>query len=224
MSSPSGPRWRSNDGPTRWASTTATSSTASSCATPPTSINGRSWSGLDGVPHRAASALAEALGTAGRLRDAADATARALELAPCDELLLQNLVSRLVAAGNPAGAEAVGRAFIERLERELGVSPSAETMRVLRDARAPKRRGRGIDVTAAALISQGRYHWHQRTTPRCNARSTTSRGPSGATTAASTHGVGSPIRGSCWEAEPMFRSARRSCMPRWPLSARRRAR
>jgi DNA-binding SARP family transcriptional activator len=120
---------------------------------------------LRGLAARAALALADELHAAGRLRDAADAGERALELEPCDETLLRDLVRRLIAAGNPSRAEVVGRAFIERLDRELGVSPSAETMQVLREARAPKRPARNLGFSTAALVAQGRYHWHQRTWP-----------------------------------------------------------
>ena len=118
---------------------------------------------LRGLAIRAASALAADLDAAGRAREAADAAEGALELAPCDETLLRDLIRRLIAAGNVTRAELVGRSFVDRLDRELGVSPSAETMAVLRDVRAPNRPARGTDLTTAALVSQGRYHWHQRT-------------------------------------------------------------
>jgi DNA-binding SARP family transcriptional activator len=127
---------------------------------------------------RAASSLTTALERAGRMREAAAAAERALELAPSDEAALRNLVRLLIAADNRARAEAVARGFIERLALEHGVSPSAETMRLVREARglgktesivvvAPRerrpQRARTIDSLTASIIAQGRHHWHQRT-------------------------------------------------------------
>src|SRR5262249_10559190 len=79
---------------------------------------------------------------------------------------------------NRSGAEVVARAFIERLARELGVAPSAETMRLVRTAGAlaegepivvlgatPVRTKnlRTTDATTNSLIAQARHHWDQRT-------------------------------------------------------------
>ena len=126
----------------------------------------------------AASALSDRLRRAGRLHEAATAAERALELSPCDEPSLRDLVRLLTATGNRARAEAVVRAFVERLALELGVSPSGETMRFLRHFRtlgggepivvvAPReqhrRRAHVIDSVTASIIAQGRYHWQQRT-------------------------------------------------------------
>ena len=126
----------------------------------------------------AASALGDQLQRAGRLHDAATAAERALELSPCDEPSLRDLVRLLLTTDNRARAESVARVFVERLALELGVSPSGETMRFLRDARALgsgepivvvaprepyRRRAHAIDSVTASIIAQGRYHWHRRT-------------------------------------------------------------
>jgi DNA-binding SARP family transcriptional activator len=126
----------------------------------------------------AASALGDQLQRAGRLHEAATAAERALELSPCDEPSLRDLVRLLIATDNRARAEAVARVFVERLALELGVSPSGETMRLLRDARALgsmepivvvaprepyRRRAHAVDSVTASIIAQGRYHWHRRT-------------------------------------------------------------
>ena len=84
---------------------------------------------------RAASALADALEKAGRIAEAVAAAERALELAPSMKRSFRDLVRLLIATDNRARAEAVARGFIERLALELGVSPSAETMRLLRELR-----------------------------------------------------------------------------------------
>ena len=127
---------------------------------------------------RAASALASSLEENGRIVDAAAAAERALDLAPCDEASLRDAVRLLIAADNRARAEAVARGFVERLALELGVSPSRETMRVVRDARAlgsaepivvvaPResrpQRARHLDSVTASIIVRGRHQWHQRT-------------------------------------------------------------
>ena len=70
----------------------------------------------------AASALSDQLRRAGRLHEAAAAAERALELSPCDEPSLRDLVRLLSATGNRARAEAVARAFIERLARVVPAS------------------------------------------------------------------------------------------------------
>src|SRR5262249_46046360 len=79
-----------------------------------------------------------------------------------------------------AGAEAAASGFIERRALEVGVAPSAVTMRLVRDGRAlansepivvlnpatPRRprtpRATPIDSVTAGIIAQGRYHFHQR--------------------------------------------------------------
>jgi DNA-binding SARP family transcriptional activator len=133
---------------------------------------------LQGCATRAASALAGVLERAGRLPEAASAAERALELSPCDETVFRDLVRLLIVTDNPARAEAAALGFIEGLALELGVSPSAETMRIVREARGlgntepivvvaprwPRRQGaRTVDSMTARIIAQGRYHWHRRT-------------------------------------------------------------
>lgn len=125
----------------------------------------------------AATALARSLEGAGRLGEAVAAAERALELAPCDEAVVRDLLRLLAAAGNGARAEAVARAFVERLAAELGVSPSPETLLAIRRARAlprgepvvvvptasPGRRVHRTDSVTARLILLGRHQWQQRT-------------------------------------------------------------
>ena len=133
---------------------------------------------LRGLARRAASALATSLEKLGRIPDAAVAAERALELAPYDETVFRDLIRLLIATNNPTRADAVARGFIERLALELGVSPSAESMRLVRTARSlgntepfvvvarrgsRARRERTTDSVTAGIIAQGRHHWHQRT-------------------------------------------------------------
>ena len=133
---------------------------------------------LRALATRAASTLANALQKQGHIREATAAAERALELAPCDEASFRDLVGLLIEAENRVRAEAVARGFVERLASELGVAPSSETTRLLRGIRAPgkeepivvvasreprRRRARTIDSATASILSQGRFHWQQRT-------------------------------------------------------------
>jgi len=133
---------------------------------------------LRALAARAASAAAKRLEDLGRIAEAAAAAERALELAPSDEVALRNVVRLLIAADNRTRAESVARGFVERLALELGASPSPETMRVVREARAlgsaepivgvaptsERFRGkRNPDSLTASIIAQGRHHWLQRT-------------------------------------------------------------
>jgi DNA-binding SARP family transcriptional activator len=133
---------------------------------------------LRALATRAASALVDQLERAGRIHEAVAAAERALELSPCDESSIRDLVRLLIATGNGARADAVARGFIERLALELGVSPSAETMRLLREPRGLGNtepivvvalrevrgpRSHAIDSVTAGIIAQGRFHWHRRT-------------------------------------------------------------
>lgn len=126
---------------------------------------------------RAALSLADSLEKSGQTAGAAVAAERALELAPCDEAVFRRVVRLLIAAENRTRAEALACCFLERLATEIGVSPSAETRRLVADVRsarssepvivvapgAPRNgRARGIDSVTASIIAQGRYHWHQR--------------------------------------------------------------
>ena len=127
---------------------------------------------------RAASALARGLEAVGRLADAVAAAERALELAPYDEAVFRDVVRLLTITKNRARVDAVARGFTERLAIDVGIAPSAETMRIVREAggmasvepivvvapaKSRIRRRRTIDSTTAGIIAQGRYHWHQRT-------------------------------------------------------------
>jgi DNA-binding SARP family transcriptional activator len=127
---------------------------------------------------RAASSLAQALAAAGRMAEAVAAAERALELAPSDEPVCRELLRLLIATNNRARAEVVACAFVERLAVEVGVAPSGETMRLVREAgamsaaepivvvRLPTARGRrahAMDSTTAGIIVQARYQWQQRT-------------------------------------------------------------
>ena len=126
----------------------------------------------------AASALTSGLERAGRFSEAVVAAERRLELAVHDEAALRELIRLLNVTDNRARAAAVARCFVERLGLELGVSPSAETMRLVWELRAsrqvepivvpapqePKRRrSTTIDTVTASIIARGRHHWHQRT-------------------------------------------------------------
>ena len=127
---------------------------------------------------RAASAHTRALERAGRMREAVAAAERALELAPCDEAVFRRLFTLLIATDNHARAEALSRGFVERLAFELGIAPSPQTMRIIKDAhgstgsepivvvapRASRRsRSRPLDSVTASIIVQARHHWQQRT-------------------------------------------------------------
>lgn len=113
---------------------------------------------LQNVAARAAHAWAEALEKEGRIADAAGAAERALELQPSDEAAFRNLLRLLTATHNRTRAAAVAREFTDRLAEEVGVSPSAETMRLVNAIHTSPR-----DTETAALIARGRHHWHQRT-------------------------------------------------------------
>jgi DNA-binding SARP family transcriptional activator len=132
---------------------------------------------LNTLATRAASAEVIALEHAGRLADAIVVAERALELAPLDEVVFRDLMRLLLDAENRTRAEAAARGFVERLALDLGVSPSVETLRLIRDAGAlpngqaivvvpatPHRpRARAVDSETATIIARGRHLWHQRT-------------------------------------------------------------
>jgi DNA-binding SARP family transcriptional activator len=127
---------------------------------------------------RAASSSARAFREEGRLVDAITAAERALELEPCDEALFRDLMELLIATTNRGRAEVIGRTFAERLARELGVAPSAETMLLAREAGAigkgepivvvgaapvPSQRALVTDSLTNSIIAHARHHWNQRT-------------------------------------------------------------
>ncbi len=64
------------------------------------------------------------------------AAERAVRLAPTDEQMARQLVSLLLAAGDRGGAIREYDDLARRLQRDLGVEPSAETVELLRAARA----------------------------------------------------------------------------------------
>jgi len=121
-----------------------------------------------------ASALALTLDRRGLVSEAVPWAERALELAPYDEVGFRRLLDLLVQAGNRSRAEAAARAFVERLQADLGVAPSAETMRAISEARAlpagepivvvtPAANGvRASDLDTRNLTLHGRYLWHRR--------------------------------------------------------------
>jgi DNA-binding SARP family transcriptional activator/Tfp pilus assembly protein PilF len=129
----------------------------------------------------AAEALAAGLDDERRTADAVPWAERALELAPYDEAAFRRLLDLLVRLDNRSRAEADARAFVERLQTDLGVSPSAETLRAIREARAVPAGepivvvaasaasgaagggGRAGDLATRNLTLHGRYLWHRRT-------------------------------------------------------------
>lgn len=133
---------------------------------------------LRAMAARAASTLADRLQKVGRPTEATAAAERALELAPGDETSFRSLVRLLIATDNRTRAQSVAQTFIEYLAAELGVAPSAETTRLLREFRgqasdepivivAPRttrdRHARKLDSVTTSLILRGRHQWHQRT-------------------------------------------------------------
>jgi DNA-binding SARP family transcriptional activator len=126
---------------------------------------------------RAASAHTLDLERAGRIREAVGVAERALELAPCDEAVFRRLFALLIATDNHARAEAVSRGFVERLALELGITPSPQTMRAIKEThgsgsepivvvgpRSSRRsQSRPLDSVTASIIVQARHHWQQRT-------------------------------------------------------------
>jgi DNA-binding SARP family transcriptional activator len=141
------------------------------------------WAGserarLNALATRAASAQVSALESAGRIAEAVVAAERAIEVAPYDEAIFRDLIRLLILSENRTRAAATARGFIERLALDLGGSPSAETLRLVRDADASsnregvivlspaKSRGRPVrtvDSETASILARGRHHWHQRT-------------------------------------------------------------
>jgi DNA-binding SARP family transcriptional activator len=130
---------------------------------------------------RAASRMTALHRNHGNASEAISAAERALDLEPSDETLFRSLIELLVVARNTTRAEAIARAFVERLASEVGVSPSAETARLLRQLEMGRGnepivvvaareingsrgiRRREIDSVTSGIILQGRHHWQQRT-------------------------------------------------------------
>ncbi|MEP6574579.1 MAG: BTAD domain-containing putative transcriptional regulator, partial [Gemmatimonadota bacterium] len=126
----------------------------------------------------AAAALAANLAEQDQAGDAVPWAERALELAPYDETAFRQLFELLIKLGNRSRAEATARSFIEQLQHDLEVTPSLETMEVIRRARglhpaepivvvarttSARHRRRHPDLTTRNLTLQGRYLWHRRT-------------------------------------------------------------
>ncbi len=87
---------------------------------------------------RALSRLAEEHEAAGRLAEAVTAAQRRVRIDPLSEEAGRELVRLLAAAGDRAAALEAGRALTERLERELGVTPSQPTAALLESLRGER--------------------------------------------------------------------------------------
>ena len=96
--------------------------------------------------------LARAAEERGDAREAIELTRRQVERDPFDEEAHRRLITRLAAAGDRAGALRAYRALAERLRRELGVAPSAQTRELVEQLRAA--RSTGSPRSSAALASR----------------------------------------------------------------------
>ncbi len=79
---------------------------------------------------------AQAREEGGELREAIELTRRQVDRDPLDEQAHRRLISRLDAAGDRAAALRTYRTLAERLRRELGVTPSAATRKLVEGVRA----------------------------------------------------------------------------------------
>lgn len=95
----------------------------------------------------------------GEARAAIDLTRRQVERDPFDEEAHRRLISRLVAAGDRAGAVRTYRGLTERLRRELAVAPSAQTRELVDQLRteAPTAAGPGPSPIPGSLPLVGRH-------------------------------------------------------------------
>lgn len=82
-------------------------------------------------------AAADAYAAEGRTAEAVALARRRARLEPLSEPAAARLVELLVASGDRPAAVEVGRALVDRLQRELGVRPSAATTRLLAGLRTP---------------------------------------------------------------------------------------
>jgi DNA-binding SARP family transcriptional activator len=103
---------------------------------------------------RLLAALATAAQTAGDLERAVTYARRRAALDPLDEPAQRDLMLRLAVIGDRAGALASYEAFAERLRRELGVAPSAQTRALARELRDdPIRVAQPLARASAAPVS-----------------------------------------------------------------------
>jgi serine/threonine-protein kinase len=98
--------------------------------------------------HQAAVALCAEAERRGEKLNAVRWARRAHQIVPFDEVTLRRLVELLDAAGEGPGAIMAFETYADRLERDLGLAPSAETIAVIKDIRArgrtpPTRKRRG---------------------------------------------------------------------------------
>ncbi|MDQ6804892.1 MAG: AAA family ATPase, partial [Actinomycetota bacterium] len=97
----------------------------------------------------------------GEAREAIDWTRRQVEVDPFDEEAHRRLIARLVTVGDRAGALRTYRTLAERLRRELGVAPSAQTRALIEELRADAP-APGVSPVASApsgllpLVGRGR--------------------------------------------------------------------
>ena len=90
--------------------------------------------------------LADAAERRGELRRALELTRRQVDCDPFDEEAHRRLITRLDAAGDRAGAVRAYRTLSERLRRELGVAPSAQTRELADKLRAAASAPAGVGV------------------------------------------------------------------------------
>jgi DNA-binding SARP family transcriptional activator len=85
----------------------------------------------------------------GEVRDAIGWTRRQVQVDPFDEEAHRRLIARLDAAGDRAGALRAYRALAERLRRELGVGPAAQTRELIERLRVDSPTPGGAPPTVA---------------------------------------------------------------------------
>ena len=92
---------------------------------------------------------------AATVRDAIDLTRRQVEQDRFDEDAHRRLIERLDRAGDRAGAMRIYRTLAERLRRELGVAPSAQTRGLVERLRAatPAHPVTGVPTAAPASLT-----------------------------------------------------------------------
>lgn len=98
-------------------------------------------------------ALVEREERAGELRSAALWARHAVNLAPADEAIARRLMAVLHRSGQPAAALEVYDQLVKRLREEFGVSPSAETIALLKAIRSGTADGPPATVAAATPVA-----------------------------------------------------------------------